>query len=69
LQRQWQKLAINCAINPLTALHKLKNGELAGPRFADALQQVCVEVADVMSAQGIVTTAEELLLLPLEEEE
>ncbi|WP_323065148.1 2-dehydropantoate 2-reductase [Aeromonas jandaei] len=61
LQRQWQKLAINCAINPLTALHKLKNGELAGPRFADALQQVCVEVADVMSAQGIATTAEELL--------
>ncbi|MFM4938535.1 ketopantoate reductase family protein [Aeromonas enteropelogenes] len=59
--RQWQKLAINCAINPLTALHKLKNGELAGPRFADTLQQVCVEVADVMCAEGMQTTAEELL--------
>lgn len=59
--RQWQKLAINCAINPLTALHKLKNGELAGPRFADTLQQVCVEVADVICAEGIPTTAEELL--------
>lgn len=58
--RQWQKLAINCAINPLTALHKLKNGELAGPRFADTLQQVCVEVADVMCAEGMQTTAEEL---------
>ncbi|HDN9005461.1 ketopantoate reductase family protein [Aeromonas veronii] len=58
--RQWQKLAINCAINPLTALYKLKNGELAGPRFADALQQICVEVADVMCAEGIATTAEEL---------
>ena len=60
LMRQWQKLAINCAINPLTALYKLKNGELAGPRFADALQQICVEVADVMCAEGIATTAEEL---------
>ncbi|WP_162515897.1 ketopantoate reductase family protein [Aeromonas sobria] len=60
LARQWQKLAINCAINPLTALYKLKNGELAGPRFADVLQQICVEVADVMCAEGIATTAEEL---------
>lgn len=60
LVRQWQKLAINCAINPLTALYKLKNGELAGPRFADVLQQICVEVADVMCAEGIATTAEEL---------
>ncbi|PJG58176.1 ketopantoate reductase family protein [Aeromonas cavernicola] len=59
--RQWQKLAINCAINPLTALYKLKNGELASPRFTDVLQQVCVEVADVMQAQGLAGTADELL--------
>ncbi|MFC5704892.1 ketopantoate reductase family protein [Aeromonas eucrenophila] len=61
LTRQWQKLAINCAINPLTALYKLKNGDLAGPRFADVLQQVCVEVADVMQAEGQATSSDELL--------
>jgi 2-dehydropantoate 2-reductase len=61
LIRQWQKLAINCAINPLTALYKLKNGELAGPRFADVLQQICVEVADVMQAEGQPTSSDELL--------
>lgn len=61
LTRQWQKLAINCAINPLTALYKLKNGELAGPRFADVLQQICVEVADVMQAEGQPTGSDELL--------
>ncbi|WP_339013921.1 2-dehydropantoate 2-reductase [Aeromonas popoffii] len=61
LARQWQKLAINCAINPLTALYRLKNGELAGPRFADVLQQICVEVADVMQAEGQPTSSDELL--------
>ncbi|MFM4824871.1 ketopantoate reductase family protein [Aeromonas bivalvium] len=60
LTRQWHKLAINCAINPLTALYRIKNGELTGPRFADTLQQICIEVADVMNAEGITTTAEEL---------
>ena len=61
LARQWQKLAINCAINPLTALYRLKNGELAVPRFADVLQQICVEVADVMQAEGQPTSSDELL--------
>jgi 2-dehydropantoate 2-reductase len=60
LARQWHKLAINCAINPLTALYRIKNGELTGPRFADTLQQICIEVADVMNAEGIATTHEEL---------
>lgn len=61
IARQWQKLAINCAINPLTALHQIRNGELQGERFHDILQQVCVELADVMNAENLPTHADELL--------
>lgn len=59
--RQWQKLAINCMINPLTALYRVKNGELSTPRFSDALTQLSVELADVMQAEGMAVTADELL--------
>ena len=30
LTRLWRKLALNCAINPLTVLHQCRNGGLAG---------------------------------------
>lgn len=59
--RQWQKLAINCMINPLTALHRVTNGELTAPRFAEALEQLSVELADVMQAEGMTVSADELL--------
>ncbi|MGF1691220.1 2-dehydropantoate 2-reductase [Photobacterium kagoshimensis] len=56
----WQKLAINCAINPLTALHQCKNGELAQPQYQAALSNICQEVAEIMCAEGYLTTANTL---------
>ncbi|MEH6532282.1 MAG: 2-dehydropantoate 2-reductase [Photobacterium frigidiphilum] len=56
----WQKLAINCAINPLTAIHQCQNGELATPKFHAVLTQVCHEVAEVMQAEGYAVTAKKL---------
>ncbi|EAS44435.1 2-dehydropantoate 2-reductase [Photobacterium profundum] len=56
----WQKLAINCAINPLTAIHQCQNGELANPKFHSVLTQVCHEVAEVMQAEDYDITAEKL---------
>lgn len=56
----WQKLAINCAINPLSAIHRCQNGELATPQFHAVLTQVCHEVAAVMQAEGYAVTAKKL---------
>ncbi|WP_417224715.1 ketopantoate reductase family protein [Amphritea sp.] len=50
----WRKLAINCAINPLTALYNCRNGELI--KYTDrraAMAQLCKEVDDVAHALGI----------------
>lgn len=49
----WQKLAINCAINPLTALEQISNGELAEPRYRARLDAIIAEVAAVMRAEHI----------------
>ena len=62
----WLKLAINCAINPLSALHGCHNGELA--RRAELQLEVtrlCHEIAVISSAAGypkIAATLEQAVL-------
>jgi 2-dehydropantoate 2-reductase len=49
----WLKLAINCAINPLTALHHCKNGKLAtDPQLAETVAKLCDEIMLVSAAAG-----------------
>ncbi|WMC09765.1 2-dehydropantoate 2-reductase [Oceanimonas pelagia] len=52
LSRQHRKLAINAVINPLTACHDIRNGQLHEPRFADVLAQLSEEVHGVMTRLG-----------------
>lgn len=54
----WHKLAINCAINPLTALHRVRNGELNRDRGLKAcVADLCQEIASVSEAAGFSETA------------
>jgi 2-dehydropantoate 2-reductase len=41
----WQKLAINCAINPLTAIHQCQNGQLAQAQYQNSIEMVCREIS------------------------
>ena len=50
----WGKLAINCGINPLTALLRICNGELLQrPSALDLATQAALECAAVARAKGI----------------
>lgn len=51
----WTKLAINCAINPLTAIHQCKNGELANASFSQSLNLILDEIIEVLTAVGVNT--------------
>ncbi len=49
----WRKLAINCAINPVTALHHCPNGALAErPDLAALVRELCTEIRAVAIAAG-----------------
>ena len=51
----WSKLAVNCAINPLTALHRVPNGALLErPEWREIMAAAAREVHSVAAALGIV---------------
>ncbi|APQ13444.1 2-dehydropantoate 2-reductase [Pseudomonas oryzihabitans] len=56
--RLWRKLAINCAINPLTVLYRCRNGELRG--HAAEVAALCDELAALLEAMGLAPAAQGL---------
>ena len=52
--KQWQKLAINCAINGLTVIYQCRNGELLDNKEAIIrIKLLCDEITAVMQALGL----------------
>ena len=50
LDRLWRKLALNCAINPLTVLYECRNGQLQD--HADEVSALCDELTRVLEHCG-----------------
>ncbi|GAM54548.1 2-dehydropantoate 2-reductase [Vibrio ishigakensis] len=51
-QALWNKLAINCCINPLTAIFDCKNGELDTPDSLQIIETLCDEITQVMLVEA-----------------
>ncbi|MGI2200526.1 ketopantoate reductase family protein [Shewanella baltica] len=49
----WQKLAVNAAINPLTALYQCPNGKLAEPDFSGMINSILDELVMVATHDGV----------------
>lgn len=60
-QKQWLKLAINCVINPLSAINNVKNGQINNSEFREEVSAILTEVSVVAKAENIVLNVEELI--------
>lgn len=52
-EKQWLKLAINCVINPITALNNIDNGQVNNIIFTKQIEEVLTEIVLVAKSEGI----------------
>lgn len=62
-QLQWLKLAVNCVINPITALNDIDNGEIAKAQYQQQVRDLCNEIALVAARQQVLLHPKSLVAL------
>ncbi|KZN51434.1 ketopantoate reductase family protein [Pseudoalteromonas luteoviolacea] len=50
---RWQKLCVNIAINPLTALYQCQNGALRAPKYARKVLNLLNETCEIARLEGV----------------
>lgn len=51
--KQWLKLAINCVINPITAINDIDNGEVNNKRYVELIEQLLTEITVISQKEGV----------------
>jgi 2-dehydropantoate 2-reductase len=51
--KQWLKLAINCVINPLTAINNIDNGKVNDDKYAEVISLLLTEISAISQKEGI----------------
>jgi 2-dehydropantoate 2-reductase len=52
-KKQWLKLAINCVINPITAINNIDNGEVNDKKFSKQVNLLLTEIIELSQAENI----------------
>ena len=60
VQKQWLKLAINCVINPITAINDIDNGEINDPQYTQQIDSLLAEIIKISEAENITMSLTDL---------
>jgi len=52
-KKQWLKLAVNCVINPLTAINNIENGQVNNAEYAVTTVSLLKEIVAVANAEAV----------------
>ncbi len=59
-RKQWLKLAVNCVINPLTAINDINNGQVNNGEYCQTVTALLKEIVATANAEGVNLNMKEL---------